>query len=214
MVPNVENYLYNLLRKRDEVLERLEKDAEKNNVPIVGPLVGNLLALIAKAAKARQVLEIGTATGYSGIWLGRVAKENGGKLTTIENDPERRKIAEKSFRDAGIADSVELRFGDASKLVPEIAREAPGRFDLVFLDVGAKEMYVQLFRPCVESLRVGGFLVGDNTLWNGYVADRKMNDARTRAVREFNELVYSDIRFHPVIIPLRDGVTVALKTSK
>ncbi|HXQ91533.1 MAG TPA: O-methyltransferase [Nitrososphaerales archaeon] len=209
----VEKYLNGLLRPRDKVLIFLEKDAEKNGVPIVGPLEGNFLSLVAMSCKAKNILEVGTATGYSGIWLGRVAKQNGGKLTTIESDPSRVKIAAKSFRDAGLSDSIDIITGDAREELPKIAKSRAGRFEVVFLDVGDKGLYVDLLDDCVKALHVGGFLLADNTLWRGLVAVSAADrDATT--IREFNKRIYADRRLFPSIIPLRDGVAVALKISE
>ncbi len=212
-VEPVEKYLYGLLRPRDDALTFLEKDAEKNDVPIVGPMVGNFLSLIATSCRAKNILEVGTATGYSGIWLGRVAKQNGGKLTTIEADPSRVKIASKSFRDAGIADAIEILTGDARKEVPRIAKSSAGKFDVAFIDVGDKSLYVDLLEDCVKALRVGGFLVADNALWKGFVAS-SARDRDTATIQEFNKKVYADDRLLPSLVPLRDGVIVALKLKE
>jgi len=211
--PPVETYLYGLLRPRDKVLTFLEKDAEKNDVPIVGPLVGNFLSLVAMSCQAKNILEVGTATGYSGIWLAKVAKQNGGKLTTIEADPSRVKIASKSFRDAGLSGSIDIVTGDAREELPKITKSTSGKFDVVFLDVGDKGLYVDLLDDCVKAIRVGGFLLADNTLWKGKVAG-SADDIDTTTIRDFNKRVYADARLFPSIVPLRDGVTVALKTRE
>ncbi|HZW56635.1 MAG TPA: O-methyltransferase [Nitrososphaerales archaeon] len=211
--PRTDKYLHSLLRPRDSVLTDLEKDAEKNNVPIVGPLVGNLLSIIAESCNARKVLEIGTATGYSGIWLGRVVKKNSGKLITIEMDPKRREIATRSFRRAELTENIELLSGDANEIVPRLARDERGEFDLVFLDVGDKKLYVDLFEPSAALLRKGGYLVADNVLWSGQVAVPSDKSSETVIIRKFNNLVYSDSRFQPAIIPLRDGVMLARKIT-
>jgi caffeoyl-CoA O-methyltransferase len=211
VTPAIDKYMQSLLRPREEVLSHLEKDAEKNHVPIVGPLVGNLLSMLATSIGAKNIIEIGTATGYSGIWLARVAKKNGGKFTTIEADPERRKIATKSFDDAGLSGVVEILGGDAKKIVPDLAKKSAGKFDIAFIDVGDKKLYVDLLSDCVDMLRMGGFLLADNVLWDGYVADPSTNDAETKTIREFNKRVYADKRLQPVIVPLRDGVMVAMK---
>jgi caffeoyl-CoA O-methyltransferase len=209
-VEPVEKYLYGLLRPRDGVLTFLEKDAEKNNVPIIGPLVGEFLSMLATSCGAKNVLEIGTATGYSGIWLGRVAGKNKGKLTTIESDPARVEIASKSFRDAGISDSVEIVAGDARKEVPRIVKGGPGKFDIAFIDVGDKSLYVDLLEDCVKAIRVGGFLIADNTLWKGKVAS-SARDKDTATLKEFNKRIYADSRLLATLMPLRDGVMVALR---
>jgi caffeoyl-CoA O-methyltransferase len=210
---NVEEYLYELLPPRDEVLRYLEADAEKNDVPIIGPLVGVFLSLLATSCGAKNILEVGTATGYSGIWLARVAKKNGGRLATIESDPARVKIAKKSFEDAELSDSVEIQVGDARTLVPEIAKSNAGKFDVVFIDVGDKTLYADLLEDCVAALRRGGYLIADNTLWKGLVAS-KAKDKDTESIQKFNRMVYADERLSVSVLPLRDGVTVGLKISE
>ncbi|MHB2037353.1 MAG: O-methyltransferase [Nitrososphaerales archaeon] len=211
--PIVEKYMLQILRPRDKILQYLEKDARENSVPIIGPLCGNVLSLIATGCHAKNILEIGTATGYSGIWLARVAKKNSGKLITIEMDRKRLAIAKKSFSEAGVADSVTVLQGDAKEIVPKIAKKQKGRFDVVFEDVGDKSIYVDLLEPCIDALRVGGYLIADNSLWSGRVAIPSSEDKDTNTIRKFNKLVYQDKRLLPVIIPLRDGMTVCLKTS-
>ncbi|MHB1869128.1 MAG: O-methyltransferase [Nitrososphaerales archaeon] len=211
--PIVEKYMLQILRPRDKTLQYLEKDARENSVPIIGPLCGNVLSLIATGCHAKNILEIGTATGYSGIWLARVAKKNSGKLITIEMDRKRLAIAKKSFSEAGVADSVTVLQGDAKEIVPKIAKKQKGRFDVVFEDVGDKSIYVDLLEPCIDALRVGGYLIADNSLWSGRVAIPSSEDKDTNTIRKFNKLVYQDKRLLPVIIPLRDGMTVCLKTS-
>lgn len=208
----VEKYLLGLQRPLDKVLTFLEKDALKNKVPIIGPLVGNFLSMIATHCKAKNILEISTATGYSGIWLGRTAKQNGGKLITIEFDPARVKIASQSFEDAGIADSVEIVTGDARKEVPRILKSLKETLDVVFLDVGDKSLYVDLLEDGIQLLRSGGYLIADNTLWKGRVATGA-RDKDTTTIKEFNKRVFADERLLPTLIPLRDGVTVALKVK-
>ncbi|MGH2638812.1 MAG: O-methyltransferase [Rhabdochlamydiaceae bacterium] len=212
--PKVEKYLEGLLRPRSKVLSYLEKDAEKNGVPIIGSLCGNLLALIATGCRAKNILEIGTATGYSGICLGLVAKKNSGKVITIEMDPDRRAIANRSFSDAGLDRVVKVILGDAREIVPRVSKEQRGKFDLVLLDVGDKSIYVELLEPLIDAIRVGGYLIADNTLWGGSVAVASDTTIETKTLRKFNSLVYEDERLLPVIIPLRDGLTIALKTSK
>ncbi|MGA2875504.1 MAG: O-methyltransferase [Nitrososphaerales archaeon] len=211
--PVVEKYLEELARPRDKVLSDLEKDAEANSVPIIGPLCGNILTMIATSCRAKYILEIGTATGYSGILLARVAQNNSGKLTTIEMDPDRIAIAKKSFSDAKVSDSVEILQGDAKEIVPKIAEKQKGRFDVVFLDVGDKSIYVDLLEPCIDAIRVGGYLIADNTLRWGHVAVPSDNTKDANTMRRFNKLVYGDKRLLPALIPMRDGMTLCLKTG-
>lgn len=210
----VEKYLSSLARKRDEVLHELEIDAEKRSVPIVGPLVGNVISIILKSANAEKALEVGTATGYSGIWIARSLGGERKKLTTIEVDPKMRRDAEANFKKAKLSKYVEIIGGNARAIVPELVEKNQGVFDAVFLDVGDKTLYVDLLDPCISVLRTGGFLIADNTLWGGSVALSKDKTPETVTIRKFNELVYSDKRLEAAIIPLRDGFTVAYKKNQ
>ncbi|MDA4111187.1 MAG: O-methyltransferase [Thaumarchaeota archaeon] len=208
----VEKYLNKIQRARDPVLLSLEKDAEENDVPILGPLVGNFLSIIVQACNAKNVLEVGTATGYSGIWLARATSANSGKLTTIEMDPDRKKIAERAFVKAGLINNVEMILGDAGKEVPEIAQSRPGQFDLVFMDVGDKKLYEELIDSCIRALKTGGLFIADDTLYRG-VAIPSVGQKKTKTMRKFNKIMFADERLKPSIIPLGDGLTVAVKIS-
>ena len=207
----VRNYLDKSLRQRDSILVDLEKDAEKNEVPISGPHIGNALFLLAKISRARNVLEIGTATGYSGIWLSRALEENHGKLTTIEMDQERQRTAEKALKKAGIkSEALNMILGDARKIVPEIARSKEGKFDMIFNDVGDKSLYSELLDDCVKALRKGGLLILDDTLFRG-VALPSMKTRKARAMRDFNRSLISDERLDYAILPVGDGLSIAVK---
>jgi predicted O-methyltransferase YrrM len=215
----VEEYAASLVPRPDPVLLDLEKDAERRSVPIIGPTVGSVISLILKSASAQQALEVGTATGYSAIWIARSLQGERKKLTTIELDPQRVKEARANFGKAGVDEYVELVAGDGRSLVPEIAKKNPEFFDLVFLDVGDKTVYLDLLDHCIDALRVGGFLVADNTLF-GAVADPEDKTARIWAIRKFNELVFSEKKLDAALIPLRTadsppyGFTVAYKKGE
>lgn len=204
-----DEYLEKILPPRDPVLRSLEKYAEKNDIPILGPHIGNLLSVLARSCGAKRILEVGTAIGYSGIWLARVAATNSGKLTTIENDREMKDIAEDSFRKAGLEDSVEIVFDDARKAVPRLAESAD--FDMVLMDVGEKKLYIELLEECVKALRKGGVLIADDTLWHGSVVIPTENDSDTRVMRKYNRMVLKDERLESIVVPIGDGVTIAVK---
>lgn len=214
MNEKVNAYLSDLMHSSDPVLLELEKDASKRNVPIIGPQVARTISILLRSSRPERALEIGTATGYSGICIARALRGKGKKLTTVEADPNRAKEARRNFQKAGVSDYVEILQGDAREIVPYISKKNRGNFDVVFLDVGDKTLYVELFNYCVSAMRVGGFLLADNTLWNGAVAVKKDNSPETTAIRKFNRLVFSDKRLDAAIIPLRDGFTVALKIEE
>jgi len=200
----VERYLYDLLPRRDAVLVEMERFAARKEIPIVGPAVGRLLALLVQLAGARRIFEMGSAIGYSTIWLARAAGPRGEVFYT-DGSPENARRAEGYFRRAGVAGRVRILVGNALRLVELV----PGQFDFIFNDVDKSE-YPGVFRKAVPRLRRGGLLVADNTLWYGRVAGGAQ-DADTQGIREFNRLIYSSRKLFPVILPLRDGVAIARK---
>jgi caffeoyl-CoA O-methyltransferase len=210
----VDSYLSSLMHSSDPVLLELEKDASKRHVPIIGPQIARAITILLKSIKPERALEIGTATGYSGICIAKTLQGKRKKLTTIEADSNRVKDARRSFQKAGVSDYVEILEGDAREIVPYIANKNKGKFDVVFLDVGDKTLYVDLFKYCVSALRIGGFLMADNTLWGGAVAVKKDTSLETTTMRKFNQLVFTNKRLDGVIIPLRDGLTAALKKEE
>jgi predicted O-methyltransferase YrrM len=200
----VEKYLYDLLPARDAVLIEMERFAKRKHIPIVGPAVGRLLALLVKISAAKRIFEMGSAIGYSTIWLARAAGR-GAEIFYTDGNPANAEKAEAYFRRAGVAGRIRVRVGDALELLERM----PRKFDLIFIDVD-KHQYPAALRKAVPRLRRGGLLVTDNTLWSGRVT-RKANDAATRGIQEFNRLTYSSKKLFPVLIPLRDGVTVCQK---
>lgn len=202
--PTVERYIYHLLAQREGVLARMEEEAEDRGIPIVGPLVGKILYLIGRLAGARRILEIGTAIGYSTAWLARAAKENGGKVVTLEFQRSLADEARKNLEKLELADYVDIKVGDAIEVILTL-REA---FDLIFIDAD-KEEYVELLELCVPILGENGIILADNALWGGSVAASDRSVAAV-TLRKFNSMLSSDPRFDAVILPVRDGLAFAL----
>ena len=201
----VENYMYSLLPGRDEVLAQMEAEAAKRNIPIVGPLVGRLLQQIASITGAQQVFEMGSAIGYSTIWWARAVGEQG-KVIYTDGDTKNAIEARGYFERAGVCDRIVIHTGDALEILSEQNQE----FDIVFCDID-KEEYPRALKLALPRIRKGGLLVADNVLYKGTVADAGNDDARTKAIREFNRMMYASRELEPVILPLRDGVSVARK---
>jgi caffeoyl-CoA O-methyltransferase len=200
----IEAYLNELLPRRDAVLQEMERYAAEHNVPIVGPACGRVLHQLARVSRARRVFEMGSAIGYSTLWLARAVGPKGVVFYT-DSDPENARRAEAYLKRAGVLDRVRLLTGDAVELL----RSAKGEFDLIFNDVN-KDQYPKVFKLAVPRLRVGGLLITDNVLWSGRVARAaESNDAQTPAIQEFNRLLYSSPRLFTTIIPLRDGLSVS-----
>jgi len=204
---SVEQYMYRLLPPRDAVLADMERVAEKNDVPIVGPAVGRLLYQLARFVNAGRVFEMGSAIGYSTIWWARGLRR-GGKVYYTDGSSANAAQAEGYLQKAGVRDRVEILVGNALDLIDQVE----GEFDIVFNDVD-KHDYPEVFRKAAGRIRVGGLLVADNVLWSGRVADATVRDRDTTAIRSFNKMLFSDERFYSTIIPLRDGVAIGLRVQ-
>ncbi len=169
-----------------------------------------MLRVLTIATGATRLLEIGTAIGYSGIWLAGGLRP-GGMLITMEMNAERAQEARGNFARAGLAERVSVIVGDANLKLAKVS----GPFDLIFQD-GDKPLYTVMLDRLVALLRPGGLLVTDNVLWDGEVApgftDRPQRDAaETRAITEYNERVAAHPELVTAIVPLRDGVSISVK---
>lgn len=200
----IESFLYKSFPNPDRILEKIDKFGQRNDIPIIGPLVGRFLHLLVRACKPRSILEIGTAIGYSTIWLASALPDSS-RLTTIEIDEKILRTAKENIEKAKLATKVRLLLGDAAKLVP-LMNEG---IDLIFLDT-EKSLYPKLLPDLIRLLNVGGFLVADNTLWGGRVATNDRSKA-TLAVKDFDNKIINDRRLFTVIIPIRDGVSLSYK---
>ncbi|HXZ32293.1 MAG TPA: O-methyltransferase [Terriglobales bacterium] len=201
----VEDYLYSSLPPRDEVLAEMEAEAAKHDIPIVGPVVARILYQLAVMSDAKTVFEMGSAIGYSTIWWAR-AVGRGGRVFYTDGDRKNADRARKYFERAGVADRITIAVGDALELLSEHKQE----FDVIFNDVD-KEDYPRVFRIAMPRLRRGGLFVTDNVLWSGKVAHKSPTDNSTKAILEFNRLLYNSPDLFTTILPVRDGVAVAVK---
>jgi len=212
--PKVENYLYAMLPGRSAVLEEIEQQAKERDIPIVGPAVGRLLYQYARLINAKTVFEMGSAVGYSTIWWA-MAVGDGGKVHYTDGSRENADEARGYFERAGVAGRIEVHVGDAI----EVLSERKEQFDILFCDID-KHDYPRAARMAPERVRQGGLFITDNTLWRGDVVYAAGNpdykpenepDETVRAIVEFNELMCKLPDWYTTIIPLRDGVTVAMR---
>jgi predicted O-methyltransferase YrrM len=211
IVPDaIEQYLATLNRFSDPVLDDITRQNEARQLPLVDPEVGALLRVLALSIGAARILEIGTAVGYSGIWLaGGLAP--GGMLITMEIDEQRAQEARDNFTRAGVADRVSVVVGDAQLKLAKVS----GPFDLIFQD-GSKRLYSPVLDRLVALLRPGGLLVTDNVLWDGevapgFVAKPTRDPADTQAIIEYNERLAAHPQLITATVPLRDGVSISTK---
>jgi predicted O-methyltransferase YrrM len=201
----VEDYLYSLLPARDQVLAQMEAEAAKRNIPIVGPAVARILHQLALISGAKNIFEMGSAIGYSTIWWAR-AVGDGGRVIYTDGDRNNAEEARGYFDRAGVANRITVKVGDALELLSEQTQQ----FDIIFCDVD-KEDYPRALRVALPRLRKGGLFVADNVLWSGKVADKNPEDASTKAIQEFNRLLYDSRDLFTTVLPIRDGIAAAFK---
>jgi caffeoyl-CoA O-methyltransferase len=203
----IEKYLYDLLPQSEPaVLRDMEAQAKQRNIPIVGPAVARLLYLMAQVSGAKRIFEAGSAIGYSTIWWALAMGESG-RIIYTDGNPKNADEARGYFHKAGVEKRIDVRVGDALEILSE---EKPGSFDIIFNDVD-KEDYPRVFKLAIPRLKSGGLFITDNVLWSGRVADPTNSEPTTKAIREFNNLLYGSKELFASIIPLRDGVAVARK---
>src|ERR1700722_4087239 len=208
----VEQYLAGLNRLADPVLREIKLEGDEQKLPLIDAEVGSLLRVLATAVGATRILEIGTAIGYSGIWLAGALPADG-MLLTMEVDAERARRARENFVRSGLADRVSVIVGDAERMLAKVS----GPFDLVFQD-GDKQQYSPLLDRLVDRLRAGGLLIRRNVLWDGDVVpgfnrSATRDPAVTEAISEYNERINNHPQLMTVIVPLRDGVAISVKRS-
>jgi caffeoyl-CoA O-methyltransferase len=201
----VDDYLYSMLPKRDEVLAEMEGYASQHRIPIVGPAVARVLQQLALMINAKTVFELGSAIGYSTIWWAQAVGENGSVIYT-DGDAKNAERARGYFDCAGVSKRITLHTGDAL----EVLSEQKQQYDIIFNDVD-KEDYPRVLRLVSPRLRKGGLFITDNVLWSGHVAEKNPKSPQTKAILEFNRQLYSSPDFFTTILPIRDGLGVALK---
>lgn len=206
----IEDYLRDLMPERPQAFSNLERRARERGLPLVGPVQGQFLYLLAKSVGARDALEIGTATGYAAMWLLRAIVDNNGTLEAIERKPERIRLARETIDAAGYSEHFRIREGD---WFTELSRLS-GPYDLIFLDIlrnlsdeveilRALEMSVPLLRP-------GGMLIVDNVLCNALVLEEDAAPT-VRGIQQFNRAIMKHPELESVILPVRDGIALCRK---
>jgi predicted O-methyltransferase YrrM len=204
------DYVTELFAPEDPVLQGIRARQDKLGLPPINISAdeGKLLQVLLRAVGARRVLEIGALAGYSGVWLARVLPPDG-TLTTIEKDHRHAELARQAFAEAGLGTRARVLEGGALEVLPTLA---PG-FDAVFVDAD-KAPLAQYFDWSVRLLRNGGLLLLDNAFRHGSVIDPKDRTPDTEGIRAFNRLAAADPRLIGTIVPIRDGLLVAVKQSE
>ena len=207
----LEQYIIDHIEKEPEALSRLNRDTHVYQLysrMCSGHLQGRILKMLTTMIRPRRILELGTFTGYSALCFAEGMPQDA-ELHTIEIFDEMEDFIRQRFDASPYAERMHLHIGDALNIIPTIE----GDFDMVFIDAN-KRNYVEYFEMVLPRLTPGGFILADNTLWDGKVADPAANhDAQTRGILDFNDLVANDPRVSCVILPLRDGLTLIRKNN-
>ena len=173
-----------------------------------GHLQGRLLKMLVTMIRPKNILEVGTFSGYSAIAMAK-GLEDGGRLYTFEINDEMEDFTRPWIEDSPVADKITFIIGDAMTAAPRLGIE----FDMAFID-GDKRTYCECYDMVLGTLRTGGYIVADNTLWDGHVTDPAYDhDQQTQGIRRFNDYVAQDPRTEQVILPMRDGLTLIRKVS-
>ena len=200
-------YAEDYLAEDEPLLNARREAAEVGGATPIGPAGGAALRFIAAAVNARSVVEIGTGCGTSGIWLLRGMRSDA-VLTSVDAEPEHQRLARKAFTEAGFpSNRYRLISGKALEVLPRLT---DGAYDLVFCDADKQE-YPDYLAAALRLLRPGGVMAFDNALAQGRVADPSRSDPATLAIRELEEQVRQDERLVPVLLPVGDGLLVAVK---
>lgn len=209
MTEQLEDYILAHIDKEGDVLRLVNRDTHVYNLRprmCSGHLQGKLLKMFVRMIKPRRVLELGTFTGYSALAMAEGLAEDA-ELHTVEIDDELEDFICEHFEASPRREQIHLHIGDATMVVPQLG----GQFDLVFIDAN-KRNYCDYYHLVMPLVPVGGFIIADNTLWDGKVANLPQKiDSQTAGILAFNDLVANDDRVEKVIIPIRDGLTVIHK---
>lgn len=207
--PYITGFLRDGIKEREGILKKLEEEAVRDEVPIIQPEAARLLSVLCELKKPQHILEIGCAIGYSAILMAQKLREDG-TLLTLELDENMAKRARANIEEAGMSDRITVRCCDAVETVPTLT----GEYDIIFLD-GPKAHYIHMLNDCIRLLKPGGILISDNILYKGMTADPEHVIRRkitiVKRLRHFIKAQMQRDELETVVLPLGDGMTVAVK---
>jgi O-methyltransferase len=206
------DYLLSVSLQELPLLRRLREETAKDSLAEmqIAPEQGQFMALLIELLGARCAIEIGTYTGYSALCIAMSMRQDG-RLICCDTSEEWTAVARRYFKEAGVADRIDLRVAPALKTLDDLLEQGQaGTFDFAFIDAD-KENYENYYERCLELMRPGGLIAVDNTLWYGTVADPDNQEPDTVAIRRFNEKRYNDKRISLSLVPIGDGLTLARK---
>ena len=210
--PSLHEYLLSVSLREHPVLRELREETARlpeHNMQIA-PEQGQFMQMLLRLMGARRCIEVGTFTGYSTLAMA-LSLPDDGRILACDVSEEWTDIGRRYWEEAGVADRIELRIAPASDTLADERRTGDGAiWDFAFIDAD-KGGYPDYFDQCLALLRPGGLIAVDNTLWDGKVADDRVDDADTRAIRDFNQALYADERVEISLVPIGDGLTLARK---
>jgi predicted O-methyltransferase YrrM len=208
----INGYLTSIIPEHTGILKELENYAKEHNTPIVTRDVAGLLKVLIKSINAKNILEVGTAIGYSAILMGSIAGE-GFNIVTLERNEENAALAMENIKQAGMEQSIKVLVGDAS----EVLKQVDGTYDMIFVDA-AKGQYMDFFEKSIGKLRIGGLFVCDNVLFRGMVAERSLLIRRkitiVKRLKKFLHYISNNDSLQTTIIPMGDGVSISVKLKE
>ncbi len=203
----IDNYVVDHSQQEPKILKELSRETWQkvlNPRMLSGAFQGRVLSMISKIIQPKNILEIGTYTGYSALCLAEGISSKG-SIVTIDKNEELESLQNKYFDKSGYRKQIEQLVGDATKIIPKINK----KFDLVFIDAD-KSNYVNYFHLIINKMNSGGIILSDNVLWSGKVIEKlDPKDKDTKVLLEYNKLLNSDERIETVLLPIRDGLTIS-----
>ena len=204
---NIDNYVVDHSQQEPDILKELSRETWQkvlNPRMLSGAFQGRVLSMITKLIQPKNILEIGTYTGYSALCLAE-GLHSGGKIFTVDKNEELETLQNKYFEKSGYREQIEQFVGNALEIIPTINQ----KFDLVFIDAD-KSNYINYFHLIIDKMNPGGIILSDNVLWSGKVVEQlNPKDKDTKILLEYNKLLNTDARIETVLLPIRDGLTIS-----
>lgn len=208
--PQIEEYCVQHTTPELPHLRQLNRDTHAMVLQprmLSGHLQGRFLSMISSMIQPQYILEIGTYTGYSALCLAEGLQTNG-TLITIDINEELEVFTRKHLQNSPLAQQIDYRIGDAAEIIPTL----PNNIDLVFIDAD-KVNYQRYYNLVIDKVKIGGYILTDNVLWDGKIVDEKAKDKKTTALRNFNDNCQNDPKTENILLPIRDGLMLARKIS-
>lgn len=208
----IENYIKDLLPESDGIIKDMEEYAKENNIPIITPDVYSLIGILIKSTNVKDILEIGTAIGYSAILMAKSIGDEA-NIISIEKNEILADIARTNIRKAGLVGNITIIQGEATEELVNIEKN----FDMIFID-GAKGQYLDFFNKSIDKLRIGGLFVCDNVLFRGMVAEKSILKKRkitiVKRLKKFLEYIMNNDALETSVVPIGDGLSISIKLKE